>query len=277
MRNLLLTILAFYLFACQPKKDPANNPEHLFDNLIKQINEETVNRARTDTLPEFELIPCQTKQNSSRTPDKTSRGTCSVLADTIIVRRYELIAYPIIELYSHVFEPDSITFVYSDPLDLAIGDDISQLYNLSYCYTRAKGDYQTFMLTALDKALGLKTTVQKETIDILVLDSIDVSKGYLKLSCDKALKDYISGGCNSSISLVGSGIEVSRITEVLEDVFEMPVKSMVSREISCDVNISIINSGMNLDDWLQLLNEKGIILRKTSQQVIKSVRIDRVV
>jgi len=289
MRYLLLTILTLIL-SCQPKNKTNNKNSQELSELLSGQNRsfddelilaetkqiEHLNYSVFDSVPAFKLgrykpgEPKISKTISISSNPLDSKGAPQdMMGDQKAV---QLNGRNILELYQFAYEDLPSDSLICNSLDSTL---LIQLYNLFFSYTSKEGDFNTILIEHLNNALGLRTYEASEIIDVIVLEAIDTSKKQFRESSNQTLSNSTTGGYAMGITIEGTGIDLARIIDVLEDVFKMPVKTEIDSEIKYDANVSIHERNLNTDDWLHLLKEKGLVLRKDKEKTIKSVFIDK--
>jgi len=187
----------------------------------------------------------------------------------------------ILELYQYAFENIPLTrFIYDEELNYLNSHLPNHRYTMIFSSSDLLGDHHSILINQLNSTFGFKIKTQYKEVEVLILDSINTNTGNNKKSHDNT-----RAGMSSKIAhflyyiIKSSYINPMTITKTLEDFFMMSVETEIPSNSFYDIEIEIERDYIegitdNVDTWLELLNESGLILRK-DKKVLKFIEIEK--
>ena len=187
----------------------------------------------------------------------------------------------ILELYQYAYENIPLTrFIYDKELSYINSYLPDKRYTMIFSSSDLFGNHYSILINQLNSIFGLKTGIQEKEVDVLILDSISTNTGNIKEAGDNT-----EAGRNSTISkllkyqIKAFIINSKDIVNTLEDFFEIPVETEIPPTNFYDIDIDIEKDYIkgitdNVDPWLELLKENGLILRK-DKKVVKFIEIEK--
>ena len=186
----------------------------------------------------------------------------------------------ILELYQYAYENISLTrFIYDEALNHLNSHLPNHRYTMIFSSSDLIGNHYSILINQLNSIFGLKTSTQEKEVEVLILDSIRTDTGNNKKSHDNT-----NLGMSSTISRLlwyqvkSSYINPTAIAKTLEDFFQIPVETEIPAtdfyDIEIDIKKEYVESIPDVDTWLELLKENGLVLRK-DRKVLKFIEIEK--
>ena len=246
-----------------------------------------------NTLINFELKSYQLGDRGYLQTENKSRPTRILTdyeggyKDTIEnITKYTAASKNILELYQIAYEDIPLTrFIYKEDLGYINSHLPNKRYTMIFSSSDLLGNHNSILINQLNSTFELKTSMQEQEVEVLIIDSIDTNTGHCKRSYDRS-KSGMSSNFNILLfKLDASYINSMVIAKTLEDFFrtlnetredfpKIPIETKIPAANFYDIKISIENDKEeSFDTWLELFKEHGFILRK-EKKILKFIEIN---
>ena len=290
MKHLLPSMLFLFLFsfsaeAQKTSKDSLTAPKSPWSNNDRGA-------LGDHTLYSFELLPFDSKNNrgkNSRKIQQTSeRKTGSGIQR---VTYYEGFGKNILDLYTEAYPGyTKDRFIYDTDLSYMDSREPQDLYSLKLKANDDIGDFDTVLLKQLNLAFGFKTSEIEQEASYYELTAIEPKEGVISEvdSTTTAFKNPMTAHSykDFKVKMIGSAQDIADLVSdqlifvQSEKYYNDPEKDksypvithLEGGEYKLDLNIE--HESKDLDEWIKLLNEKGLIIEKKKGN-IPYIRIEK--
>jgi len=191
--------------------------------------------------------------------------------DTLVQRYKDVdIQQSILNLYKKALNKrQSNRIIYADNISYINSYEPENLYNLSFSFSSLMGDYHQQYLNQLNNAFGLTTHLVQKKTEVLILKNVIVNGSTVKRVTTKR-GSYSSGyttEVGTEIKIKSDYINTSKLVECLESAVMVPVFDEMTDEMSLFIDLETKMESRNLDSWIALFKQNGIILEKETRVV----------
>ena len=249
------------------------------------FNPENLTEEKSEnTLINFELRSCKLGDRGYTHITRGARSKRLLMdyqggyKDTIVnFIEYTVADKNILELYQCAYEDFPLTrFIYDKELDYINTDFPDKKYTMIFSCSDLFGNHQSILVNQLNSVFGLKTSTKEQEVEVLILEAINIEDDSQKPEDRSQSTVTVETSHLVRYKLNASYIRVPEaIVKSFEHFFQIPVETELPPTVMNRIEIDIErDSKEDVDTWIALFKEKGIILRK-ERKVLKFIEIEK--